>query len=115
MLSAKVIREYNKRWPEYIQSINKVFLPEAGTVLQQDASRRINNVTGTLSNSIGFKVRGDEVSVGTNVEYAPYVEYGTSRSKPYPYLRPALDSKRRELVGRWRNLFRKVFRAAGKL
>lgn len=30
------------------------------------------------------------VVIGTNVEYAAYVEMGTSRSKPYPYLRPAL-------------------------
>ena len=27
--------------------------------------------------------------IGTNVEYAPYVELGTSRSKAQPYLKPA--------------------------
>lgn len=31
------------------------------------------------------------VAVGTNVEYAPYMEYGTSRSSAKPYLRPAID------------------------
>ena len=31
-----------------------------------------------------------EVYVGTNVEYAPHIEYGTSRGiNPYPFLRPA--------------------------
>lgn len=29
------------------------------------------------------------VIVGTNVEYAPYVEFGTSRQTPQPFLRPA--------------------------
>lgn len=29
------------------------------------------------------------VIVGTNVEYAPYVELGTSRQTPQPFLRPA--------------------------
>lgn len=32
---------------------------------------------GTLRNSITNAVRGDEVYIGTNVSYAPYVELGT--------------------------------------
>lgn len=32
--------------------------------------------------------------VGTNVEYAPYVEFGTSRMGAQPYLRPAVDRAR---------------------
>lgn len=32
---------------------------------------------GTLRNSITFQVEGDTLSIGTNVEYAPYVELGT--------------------------------------
>lgn len=32
---------------------------------------------GTLRKSITHKVVGDEVYIGTNVDYAPYVEYGT--------------------------------------
>lgn len=32
---------------------------------------------GTLRNSITFEVSGDTVIIGTNVEYAPYVELGT--------------------------------------
>ena len=31
--------------------------------------------TGRLRNSIAFAVHDDEVYIGTNVEYAPYVEY----------------------------------------
>lgn len=38
---------------------------------------------GTLRNSITFQVDGDEVSIGSNVEYAPYVELGTG-----PYFDP---------------------------
>lgn len=30
--------------------------------------------------------------IGTNVEYAPFVELGTSRSDPKPYLRPAANT-----------------------
>jgi HK97 gp10 family phage protein len=73
--------------------------------------------TGRLRNSIAFDVREEEeaVYVGTNVEYAPYIELGTGKfaegggratpwryqddkgnwhttigMKPRPYLRPAV-------------------------
>ena len=48
--------------------------------------------TGRLRSSITHE-RDDEegqVQIGTNVEYAPYVEYGTSRMKAQPYLEPAI-------------------------
>ena len=46
--------------------------------------------TGRLRNSISH-ARDDEAAyIGTNVEYAPYIELGTSRMKPRPYLRPAV-------------------------
>lgn len=50
--------------------------------------------TGNLRNSITHKViLNDElVYVGTNVEYAPYVELGTKKTKPKPYLRPAVEN-----------------------
>ena len=47
--------------------------------------------TGNLRNSITNEVEMSEKAayIGTNVEYAPYVELGTSRSKAQPYLKPA--------------------------
>lgn len=47
--------------------------------------------TGRLRNSITHEVVPSEkaVYIGTNVEYAPFVELGTSRQKAHPYLRPA--------------------------
>lgn len=50
-------------------------------------------VGGRLRNSITHVV--DEstktVYIGTNVEYAPYVELGTKHQKAQPYLRPAAE------------------------
>lgn len=52
--------------------------------------------TGRLRASIAFEVVTDDAGlvarVGTNVEYAGYVELGTDRAPPYPYLRPALPA-----------------------
>ena len=49
--------------------------------------------TGRLRNSITHQVSIGEkaVYVGTNVEYAAYVEMGTQHMKPQPYLKPAAE------------------------
>lgn len=38
--------------------------------------------TGRLKDSIGHAVVDNEVYIGTNVEYAPYQEFGTSKGVP---------------------------------
>ena len=47
--------------------------------------------TGRLRNSISWAVLDNSVYIGTNVEYAPYVELGTSKQKAQPYLKPAVE------------------------
>lgn len=52
--------------------------------------------TGRLRSSIGWELGADAggllAVVGTDVEYAPYVELGTSRMAAQPFLRPALSA-----------------------
>lgn len=52
--------------------------------------------TGRLRSSITHEVDRDSEglvgTVGTNVEYAPYVEFGTSHNQAQPFLRPALGA-----------------------
>jgi HK97 gp10 family phage protein len=43
------------------------------------------------SDVIGKPTQDNVVYVGTAVEYAPYVEFGTKHSNAQPFLRPALD------------------------
>lgn len=45
--------------------------------------------TGRLRNSIAHAVKGDAAYIGTNVEYAPYVEFGTKRTKAHHMLKKA--------------------------
>lgn len=48
--------------------------------------------TGTMMNSIDFGKGDDFVAIGTNVEYAPYQELGTSRGiKPARFLTRAVQ------------------------
>lgn len=54
--------------------------------------------TGRLKGSLSHEVRPSEemVIIGTNVEYAPYVEMGTSRMNAQPYLYPAVYNHTQE-------------------
>ena len=65
-------------------------LEKVGLVAEGYAKRLCPVDTGRLRNSITHAMEGSEaVVIGTNVEYAPYVELGTARQKAQPYLRPA--------------------------
>lgn len=60
--------------------------------------------TGRLRNSISHAKDDDAAYIGTNVEYAPYVELGTSKRKPKPFLRPAATDHTEE--------YKEIIRAA---
>lgn len=45
--------------------------------------------TGRLRNSISHAAAGDAAYIGTNVEYAPYVEFGTVHNKAHHMLKRA--------------------------
>lgn len=79
--------EFLKALPEQIEQA----LTAIGLTAESYAKRDCPVDTGRLRNSITNAVRTDEkaVYIGTNVEYAAFVELGTSRMKPRPYLKPA--------------------------
>ena len=66
----------------------------AGTYRSGPMSGR-RQVGGNLRSSITHRVVSDEEArVGTNVDYAEYVERGTKNMAAQPYLRPALDNNK---------------------
>ena len=54
--------------------------------------------TGRLRNSIGFKIDPEEPAayVGTDVEYAQPVEFGTVKRAATPFLKPAIANNVQE-------------------
>lgn len=68
-----------------------VALEKIGLLAENYAAEKCPVDTGNLRASITHEVDagGNAVYIGTNVEYAPYVELGTSRQKAQPFLRPA--------------------------
>ena len=98
------IREDNaQRIAEAIDQALAKALEEVGLVAEGYAKKACPVDTGRLRNSITHQVRPSEKSVyiGTNVEYAPYVELSTSRTKGQPFLRPAAADHE--------NTYRKIF------
>lgn len=103
----------------------KKALQKACAKVEAEAKKNAPKGTGELRRSITSKVEDDKGTVYTPLEYAPYVEYGTglfaeggngrqdvpwhykddkgewhttSGMKPQPYMRPALDDNREEIL-----------------
>lgn len=76
---------------------------KAALRVEADAKDSCPVDTGRLRSSITTDgprvISGEEITakVGTNVEYAPFVEFGTKRQKAQPYLYPALAKNRPQL------------------
>jgi HK97 gp10 family phage protein len=65
--------------------------------------------TGMLRNSIQTKIEGPlRATVGTNVEYAPYQEFGTRHQKGQAFLTPAADQVEKEFEGDLANIERSL-------
>jgi len=63
-----------------------------GSITTQSATRgTVVEAPATSADKITGPSGGLDTYVGTNVEYGPYVEFGTVRSSAQPFLRPALD------------------------
>jgi HK97 gp10 family phage protein len=66
--------------------------------VERAAKRACPVDTGRLRSSIARETGRDErglvARIGTDVDYAAYVEFGTGRMSARPYLRPALDAAR---------------------
>lgn len=66
----------------------------ASLLVERSAKENCPVKTGTLRRSITRRVGKRKARVGSNVEYAPFVEMGTRKMPAQPYLRPALESNR---------------------
>lgn len=85
-------------------------------IISNDAKVRAPVLTGHLARSITQEAIASGTTaagrVGTNVEYATAQEFGTSRFPAQPYLRPAVDSKKKEALREVAEALRIIVRAS---
>ena len=82
-----------------LSNAEKNALELVGAFIEGEAVLRCPVDTGNLRSSITHRVNTDERSViiGTPVEYSSYVELGTSKQRPQPFLRPAAEDNVRQI------------------
>lgn len=61
--------------------------------IEGDAKIFVPVDTGALKNSIGSDIDDFHAEIGPTMDYASYVEEGTSRMSPQPYMRPAAERR----------------------
>ena len=94
-------------------------MERAVSLVEADAkSRAPVGETGNLRASIASEVRTDVKSavqgiVGSNVEYAPFQEFGTSKMGAQPYLQPAIDANRAAILELFKRAVHEAAAAAG--
>lgn len=70
-------------------------LDTAGQIIQHNAQDIVQVDTQDTRRSIHYKIfttpQGMGVEVGPTTSYAPDLEYGTYRTRPYPFMLPAID------------------------
>lgn len=84
---------YKKHVINAITEAEKTALEAIGLFVEGEAKLRVPVDTGNLRGSLDHKVDEEKkaVHIGTNVEYASYVEKGTRYQEAQPYLTPAVE------------------------
>lgn len=59
-----------------------------------------NSDTGYLANNIYVDIDNDNLgaSVESRAEYSDYLEFGTSKMQPRPFMQPSLEENRRKII-----------------
>lgn len=102
--------------PPGFEDATRLEVKRSALNVQSGARRRAPVDTGRLRNSITHELTegGLNATVGTNVEYAPFQEFGTRRNAARPFLFPALEQERPRFQQRLKKALQKVARRGGK-
>lgn len=95
--SGAVLGEFAKRKSAALEAV--------GLRAETHAKEQTPVDTGRLRNSISHTVIDDSAYIGTNVEYAPYIELGTRKIKAHHMLKRAATEHGNE----YRSIVRAVF------
>lgn len=107
----KELAEKFKKISKDVENELEQALMTGGLRVERDAKIKVPVDTGRLRSSIATRLtaEGDSryVEVGTNVKYAPYVEYGTSKQPAQPFLYPAFAENKQKIFNDIAKAFKK--------
>lgn len=85
------LRKLDKKMKQDIRNTTKSTARRISDQAKKNLTQNKSVDTGTLRRSMTFVFyeRDSYAEIGTNVMYAPFVEFGTCRMSSRPYLRPA--------------------------
>jgi len=117
-----VIKSYRTEVQKKIEDVIKDSMDKVGALVEERAKRNASNArdsgshpyvqTGDMRSAIGYYTYEEDKQVVTDVgisqeicskngqkfvDYSRYVELGTSRHPPYPFLFPAVESSKQEI------------------
>lgn len=93
--SKEVLAELEAKMPVILEKLGEA--GESNAVMEITALGAVD--TGNLRNSIIHATNSTTAYIGTNVEYAPYVEFGTRK---YPHERPFLRNAIRDHIDEYK-------------
>jgi len=104
MAATPVINAAKENHPHNIQAAHAKGRFASQTGLLVNSIRR--GKTRVSKNNISIEINAGGIYKGREIKYAEFVEYGTCRSRPYPYLRPAIEQNKSQIV----SIFRRVLK-----
>ena len=108
--SSVTVKSYRQERETEIISGLQSAMEKVGALVERDAKINVTKSppehpqvqTGRLRASIIHQVTNDKdtitAEIGSNVVYSKYLEFGTSHHSPYPWLFPAVEMKRQEII-----------------
>ena len=84
-----------------IDRLTQQRLEIAAQMVERTAKQMVPVKTGTLKRSITHIIQKTKAIIGSNLNYAPWIEMGTTNQSAQPYLRPALMAN----LGKIKRLF----------
>lgn len=109
-INKELMRNLEKLAKNFMDNLAEEF-EEMRDDMQEEAEDRVAVNTGNLKNSIDFKVERDADEIGINLnidnlaDYWDCVEFGTSKQRPQPFIRPAVEKGMEELQDRLQKAF----------
>jgi len=103
--STVTVKSYRKEIEGKLTDNLQSALEKIGLIVERQAKINVSQSsghpkvqTGRLRSSITHEVGQNEVKIGTNVYYGKYLEMGTVNHSPYPWLFPAVESNRQNII-----------------